>query len=566
MRFLTAAVLFVVSVIMILAGVALRTIWLPPTHHTQFITLNTKQPLVTVAHSVITQYPGNPEVEVAGPANVNVAVGRQNDVVAWVGDTSHSLVTIKHGDATVSHETGLGVFANPAGSDLWREEVAATNHVRLRVNTADDAAMLLSTDGISAAPQQIKLTWQLAVDTTGSRLLLIVGGVFLVLAILINWWAWYTMRRDRGPRRKTPKAPQGPKLRRKSSNIVAPTKGRRSARNLAVAGAILGLSMTLSGCGLIGGQASPSVTATPTTSQVKLDPPVVTQKQLVNIVNRIAVSVGKADASHNPKLLVDRIAGPALAARQAHYHLQAASKNIPNLPPLLTDNLKFGLPAASNQWPRVVMALATGADSKALPQMLVFQQATPRSQYQLWYDIDMLPGVATPAVAATSVGAIPIAPDSLFLKIAPNALPTAFGNLIDQGPSSLSAPMFNVANDEFYQQVAQSQAVQKANLHNGKITVTHALGDPNVMSLSTANSGALVSVYMSDTYVIKPNKATQAVAVQGNEKLLLGAAGSASGIRSVYGTMLLFYVPAVASPDKILTLGATQVLISVRGL
>jgi hypothetical protein len=299
---------------------------------------------------------------------------------------------------------------------------------------------------------------------------------------------------------------------------------------------------------------------------VNLDPPVVTQKQLKSIVDRIAASVGKADASHNPKLLVDRVAGPALAARQAHYQLQAASKSIKNLPALLADNLKFSLPAASNQWPRVVMALATGARSDALPQMLVLEQVNPRSQYQLWYDIDMLPGVATPAVAATSVGAIPVAPDSLFLKIAPNALPSAFGNLIDQGPSSLSAPMFNVANDEFYQQVSQSQAVQKANLHNGKITVTHALGNPNVMSLSTANSGALVAVYMSDTYVIKPNKVTQAVAVQGNEKLLLGAAGSASGIRSVYGTMLLFYVPAVASQDKILTLGATQVLISVRGL
>jgi hypothetical protein len=566
MRFLTAAVLFVASVLLILAGVATRTIWLPPTHHTEFISTNTKNPLVSVSHSVLTKYQGNPIVEATGPGQVQIAVGRQSDVTAWVGNTSHSEVFVKNERSKVSHNPGLGVFANPAGSDLWREEAKSVTQARIRVNTADDAALLLSSDGISAAPQQLKLTWNVVVDTTGSRIMLIAGGVLLLLAILVNWWAWYTMRRDRGPRRRTPKAPQGPRLRKRSKNFVPPTRGRRSAKNFAVVGTLLGLSLALSGCGFIGFQSATSATPTPTAAEVKLDPPVVTQKQLKSIVDRVAASVGLADAGHNPKLLVARVAGPALAARQAHYQLQAASKNIKNLPPLLANNLKFGLPAASNQWPRVVMALATGATSDALPQMLVLQQATPRSQYQLWYDIDMLPGVATPSVAATTVGAIPIAPDSLFLKIAPNALPTAFGNLIDQGPSSLSAPMFNVQHDEFYQQVAQSQAVQKANLHNGKITVTHALGNPNVMSLSTSNSGALVSVYMSDTYVIKPNKATQAVAVQGNEKLLLGAAGSASGIRSVYGTMLLFYVPAVASQDKILTLGATQVLISVRGL
>jgi hypothetical protein len=566
MRFLTAAVLFVVSIVLILAGVASRTIWLPPTHHTQYITTNTKNPLVAVSHSVISQYPGNPVVSVSGPNKVQVAVGRQSDVTAWVGNTSHTLVNVQKNKAKVTHTPGVGVFANPQGSDLWREEASGKSHTQIRVNAAEDAALLLSSDGISPAPQELKITWNVAVDTTGSRVLLIAGGVFLLLAIIMNWIAWYTMRRDRGPRRRTPKAPQGPRLRKRSKNFVTPTKGRRSAKNFALVGTVLGLSLALSGCGFIGNQAGPSATPTAANSEVKLDPPVVTQKQLKNIVDRIAASVSRADANHNPKQLFDRVAGPALVARQAHYQLQAASKNIKNLPALVANNLKFGLPAASNQWPRVVMALATGANSDALPQMMVMQQATPRSQYQLWYDIDMLPGVATPAVAATSVGAIPVAPDSLFLKIAPNALPTAFGNLIDLGPSSLSAPMFNVANDEFYQQVAQSQAVQKANLRNGKITVTHALGNPNVMSLSTANSGALVSVYMSDTYVIKPNKSTQAVAVQGNEKLLLGAAGSATGIRSVYGTMLLFYVPAVASQDKILTLGATQVLISVRGL
>jgi hypothetical protein len=126
--------------------------------------------------------------------------------------------------------------------------------------------------------------------------------------------------------------------------------------------------------------------------------------------------------------------------------------------------------------------------------------------------------------------------------------------------------MFDVTNDEYYQQIAASQQSQATNLNNATIKMKHLLGNPNVISLSTVNSGALVAVFMNDKYVIKPKDRTQAVAVSGSEKLLLGAAGSPTGIKSFYGTMLLFYVPAIASKDKIKTLGATQVLLSVKSM
>ena len=103
-----------------------------------------------------------------------------------------------------------------------------------------------------------------------------------------------------------------------------------------------------------------------------------------------------------------------------------------------------------------------------------------------------------------------------------------------------------------------------------KITFDHKLGDPMVISLATTDagsgSGALVAVYMIDSYVIKPTKAGSAVKVSGNEKLMLGSTGSATGVKSMYGNMLLFYVPAVADEGRIRLLGATQGLLSVRSL
>ena len=567
MRFLTAAILFVVSAILILTGLAQRTIWHPPAAYVQQLTVADKAPLIVLKHSLLTQYPGNPKVTVTGPGKIFIADARQSDIDAWVGQTTR--VQLSLSAKSSSHPAlsnlivGSGKLANPAGSDLWRYETVKSGSASLSINTAEQGAVIIASDGFQRAPGAITLTWPIAFDSTPSVLMIIVGAVILFVALLVNIWAWYNMRKERGPRRRTPKAPQGPRMRRRRSKQTAPSRGRRSARNLSVIAGSLALAGILSGCS---GVAVQSPAATGTAAASIQQPPVVTVGQLGRIVKDIAQTVAVADASRDTKVLAGRVTGPALETRQAHYVLQKASKSVGALPPIASAKISLALPAATNLWPRTVMVITSDVGATALPQMLVLQQASPRAQYQLWYNIDMLPGVKLPVVNTAKVGAIPVAADSLFLKIAPNALPAAFGDLIDNSQASLSAPMFNVANDEYYQQIFASQQSQAQTLSNATIKIKHLLGNPTVLSLSTLNSGALVAVYMNDKYVIKPKDRTQAVAVSGNEKLMLGSAGSATGIKSFYGSMLLFYVPSISSKDKIITLGATQELLSVKAL
>ena len=103
-----------------------------------------------------------------------------------------------------------------------------------------------------------------------------------------------------------------------------------------------------------------------------------------------------------------------------------------------------------------------------------------------------------------------------------------------------------------------------AALKNGKITFTHTLGSPQVISLATVTGGALVAVSMIDGYTIRPTKAGSAITVSGLEKIMLGASGSATGIISKYSDMLLFYVPQSTASGTVRLLGVTQGLISVR--
>lgn len=314
------------------------------------------------------------------------------------------------------------------------------------------------------------------------------------------------------------------------------------------------------------GQDSATPSPTPTATAADVSPPVVTAGQLNRILTEVAIAATEADASNDKKLLTERFAGPALNLRTVHYFLRSKDSKIAALPAIVAEPVSFSLPAASSTWPRNVMAVTDEPGDAALPQLIVLQQKSPRENYQVWYTVRLMPGAKIPAVPSAETGSIPVDPKSLFLKVPPLSIPATYGDLINKGASSLSAQLFDISKDEFYKQVSSSQISQVQNLENAKIAFTHKLGDANVISLSTSQAGALVAVYMTDTYLIRPTKIGTAVGVSGQEALILGANGSTKGVRSIYGNMMLFFVPALSETSRIRLIGVTQGLVSVRGL
>ena len=126
MRFLTAAILFVVSATLILVGIAQRTVWHPPANHVSVVSVDTKTPLIVIKSSALQQFEGNPLVSVKTTGKAFIASGRQADVDAWVGSTNHVVVSAlsgsDNGKLIATAVPGSGKLANPAGSDLWRTE------------------------------------------------------------------------------------------------------------------------------------------------------------------------------------------------------------------------------------------------------------------------------------------------------------------------------------------------------------------------------------------------------------------------------------------------------------
>jgi len=568
MRFLLAALLFILAISLLLLGLAQRTIWAPPDSYTVNLSFSGKQPYLVIPAKELSLMPGEATVTAIGPETVHLAVGKDADVSAWVALSSHFMtVTSEDGTALGVREIiGTEDFASPIGSDLWINEALNQNLGEILVPEGTKYAVLVSSDGFEPAPNRVRISWPIATSTIVSDIFIAVGSSFLLTAIILNLLALRKMLINRGPRRKLPKAPQGPKYRPRKNSYEIPKRGRRAANNkLATIPVAIGLVFALSGCTIPSAPvASPTPTESPTASIVDSIPPVVSQAQVRKILRELQQVVSEADESGDASLLESRVAGPALQFRQVHYLLMSKSDEIEPLPPISGSVISITLPASSQSWPRSFMIITEGDGE--LPQALVMQQASPREKYKLWYNIPLLPGSEIPAVPAPEVGAIPVEKDSLFLKLSPNQLPEAFGDVIDKGFESEFYSLFNLEGDEFYEQISSSQKEQRERLRRAEITFSHALGNENVIALSTSDSGAIVALMMTDNYVIRPTRDNAAVTVSGLELLLLGVEGSTRGVRTQYGDMLLFYVPAVNSDAKITLLGATQSLLAIRAL
>jgi hypothetical protein len=213
MRFLIAATLFIVSISFLLLGLAQRTIWAPPSVFAVNLVGQDAQPCLIIPAEALAMRPGNATISVTGSDQVFLAAGKEVDVAAWVDTTSHSVVETLAGSQSlkVVNNAGTNDFISPVGSDLWISEVSTASIGELIVPEGQDLSVLVASDGTSPAPERVRVSWPTENSTTGSDIFLGVGLGLLVIAIFFGVLALGKMMRNRGPRRKLPKAPQGPR-------------------------------------------------------------------------------------------------------------------------------------------------------------------------------------------------------------------------------------------------------------------------------------------------------------------------------------------------------------------
>ena len=517
---------------------------------------------VFIPSKVLSSYPAPVSVESLGP-KVFLASGRDVDIEAWLADSPYVEIGLqidqdaKRAQLIEKPRAGSGVLADPTGSDLWRSEITGESNAQLSAPLDGETGILLASNGIEEAPRALSVVWDLP-DEPGPIAPITFIGIALLLAgsALALWDAkdyWKKRRRKvvgpRPPRRRSPR-------RAVSQAGESPRRGRRA--KLAMVGATVSLGL-LSGC--VPDYQSPIVSPSPLPAPETLTP-AVSVEQGERILREVLAVVEESDQTLNRETLETRLSGPALEVRRFEYNLVRRYTDAERDPqPLQSSPIQLFLPPATDTWPRN-MLFVTGQENL---QLFILQQQAPRDKYTLFFYSNLLPGSDFPEVASELVGANQLKPDNKFLKVSPDVLAVAVGDLLNLGGESSWSLVLDPDND-YIKDVSSVQQGLVDTLTNANLSFDHQLSDQEPVLLSTVDGGALVAIYMVDTYRIIPKSRGDAVAISGDEAILLGSGGSASGIETRYGAMLLFYVPAAGSDQRITLLGATQQLLTAAAV
>ena len=579
MRFVIATVLLTLSAITAALGFTLMGPF--EANASKRVDFDTKSPYsyVIIPHKTLMSFEGDISIEASGTKEIFFAEARERDIQDWVGVSNFIRLNLTEetNEPAITPITAGGLNAKPNGSDMWRTELTVKNKLRTAVTMYDDSGLLLASNGFNRAPSKISIVWEKDNLVNWPMIVIYCSIGLLALALIMNFVAFRHIRKLKGPRRRIPKAPSGPKYRRRIRPDV-PRRGRRalgrsSRRKMVIA------PISLISLSLLAGCSSPQAITPEEDSGLEKVSVVVTDGQLQRIMGDLATTVKLADQSRNDKKLATRVSGPALKIRSVQYRLQIKSKKIPALPDLVakpvTVALPMQLPEPNVGWvPRTVMVVTRSDSTKKAPQMMVLQQKYPRENYKLWYLIDLLPTSNFPKVAAQSTGALSVDETNAYLATPLKNLPYKYGQVLNKELESQYAPEFDLTSDKFYASLSESQSQQKTDLTkvNASISFTHSLGSKNILGMLTlgageGGAGGLVAIEMLDTSIIKPKVRGVAVSVtQPDHKILLGAPGSSTGLRIIYSNMLLFYVPLAGSEEKIRLVGASQGILSVKAL
>lgn len=638
MRFLIAIVLFVAAVVTGGLGIAQRTVLAPPDAVTSDLQLSSTAPVTVIDGSALNAYEGSQTITITGgvvappaeeapddgspadeatgegeaPADgeapaegddaaaegdeaagdeatdadatdvvtetdaIAVAYGRTVDVLGWVGDAQHTLVTVDAETGELVAQTVRGgeqQVPSPLGSDLWFGEFEGEGDLGITLNVPADVSVLVVSDGTLPAPQGYSVTWPLDGSTPYAGWLIIAGIALMVLGFVALLWALLHWRRQRGPRRKTPRMPTAPRPSRyrqtRPRAPIARPKGRRAiGRSMVVPTIALGTALTLGACTAEGPlaiepSASPSASGEP--AEPATPPIAVNERQLERIVARVAERIAQADADLDPELAATRMAGPALILREASYQIRGEDSDLGALPAIPVGNVEVALPQQTDIWPRTVFAVVEDAEDDTLPSLaMVLIQEDPRSQYKVHYAVTVVPGTEFPDSPPASIGTARLPADTPLMSVVPDIIAPSYADLLLNGAEAEGAQIFDLDSDTLIEQIGAEAKAERAEAlpETAEIAFENAVGDGETVVLATADTGGFVTAYVIETETVTPVQDGAAVNASGAVEALSGVERSTEGIVAQYGVQLLFYVPPLGSDEPVRLLGFTQGLIS----
>lgn len=601
MRFVWAVVAFVLAAVMIVAGIAQRTVFQGPTSASESIAIAEEAPYVLIDGAVLSSRDGAQQMRVESEGEIFGAYGRTTDMTAWLGRTDYVSVTVgDNGEissrlvtASVPTEEGDPAL-NMRTSDLWLDQFTQEGSFSTSVKLPENISFLLASDGEAPAPSELTLSWPITSTTPWAGPLIVLGSILLAVGLVLYVLAVRHLRRSRGPRRKGLPTGKGGKgdnnepddlsIEQSKKGVISAAPVRRkltTGKRASLALPAVGLSVALlAGCSADAWPEFGSATPTPTASPEVVVPdgqgsPAVTQAQAERILQRISEVVAEADETADADLASQRLAGPALAVRETNYQIREEIDDHPALPPIPTETLQILLPEARDGWPRTFLAIVEQPDDNATVIMTVTQESA-WEDYRVTYSANMAADTEL-NLAPSYVGALAVTPDSPFLVLPPELLASAYADVIDNGDESDFYGQFDIETDPLLEQIAAERADQLERFNEtgedtGTLSFEAAAGSSAPVSLATLDSGAVVAVTVNESEIAESTDADAVIRTSasgddsGGNEIFEALTGATTGqqFTTTYLDQLFFFVPSQSSSQSIRLLGYSSAIESAE--
>ena len=324
-------------------------------------------------------------------------------------------------------------------------------------------------------------------------------------------------------------------------------------RALLSAGGASALALSLAAC-----SKSQPKTAQTQASGTPIAEPVLNDKQLSEILQRVQTGLATADKEKNADKLKEVMTGPAARIRAAEYATASASGNNDFIHPMTT-TIQGGGVGQTAGFPRNAAAASEGAS----PSLISLEQNSARDQFKVWAWVQGFSEKKNiPVLTKQSAQrAKQVTADSTGLVSTPKAALDAYVDALNH-PDGENGKAF--PDDLLRQKV---QAARTTNLSSlGEVTVTATAGKDGFQGLQMeeGDGGALVFTTLTYTVVYKRTVDGSDLTLQGDVAALMGGNQKIVGtVTATYDSMVAFSIPKEGSKDKVAVLGAETALIKV---
>ncbi|WP_307054221.1 MULTISPECIES: hypothetical protein [Arthrobacter] len=589
-RLKTAVSLVLLGLLTLLAGIGQLTFWAPAETVTASAPGDSKAaPLTVITQDVLTHKGGPRQISVKGDGKFVLAVGRPDDVDAWVGKTAHNTINGVSEDGKSLQLSGTDGEANapsPAGSDLWVQTENADGQLEYTFTppASGNWSLLLASDGTKPAPSSVSITFANDATMPWAVPLIVIGAILIVAGAALPFVSKFTKGRGgrpNGPRGgvttgnspetaskgtadETDKDPLGEDTPAGDAPAQDTNKGTAAGPALRISLVAAAVVTALVGGTAAGAQAaetpspSGSATASPAGTAGAQNVPVLVDAQLKRILDQVAGAVAAGDAARDASKLAPRVDGAELQVRTQNYKIRSQVATHEARMPVRSSKLLGSVISNQRTWPRTVIALTQG-DGNVVPQVLTLVQASPRENYKLKSTSPLQPGTSFPAIPLGGTAQL-AAGDKSGLQYSGTEAMAALGDRLTKADSAFKDKLVEGTNSPYIADVLDYQASTVKSGTNGNFTFTHTPSPTDTAVFRTSDGGAVVVGKLNFDFTSKPKSDGDTLTVDKAAAVLAGGDSTKVGLVQTFSESVAVYIPPAGSTAPM------KLVAAVRGL